>query len=70
MLAGAGFANTPSFIIRDAPPGSSSSPGWKISFTVPSNSARSAVRMRAVASNDAVCTSWPQACITPGFWER
>ena len=55
-------------VIRsDAPPGNFSSPGWKSNFILPSNSLRNSCSMRAAPSNEAVCTSCPQACITPSF---
>ena len=62
-----GFSSTLSLIIRDAPPGIISSPGWKISLIVPSNWSLTSYKIFAAPSKEAVCASWPQACMTPGF---
>jgi len=67
ILAGLGFSKTPSLIMILAPPGAFSSAGWKINFTVPSKSSLMDCKICAVPNKDDVCTSCPQACITPGF---
>ncbi len=67
MLIGFGFSKTPSLIMMLAPPGAFSSAGWKINFTVPSKSSLMDCKICAVPNKEDVCTSCPQACITPGF---
>ncbi len=47
-----------------APPGCTSSAGWKISRTRP-GSAGAAASASPAPSSIAVCASCPQACITP-----
>ena len=66
MASTFGWSSTPSRIISEAPPGFFSSPGWKRSTTVPGRSCSTDFSARAVASRIAVCTSCPQACMTPG----
>ena len=63
-------SKSPFAIMARAPLGKYSSAGWKMSFTVPASWSRHSFRAFAVASRDAVWASWPQACITPSFWER
>ena len=53
----------------DAPPGLHSSPGWKSPKRVPSKSG-AAASCCSTPKSTAACTSWPQACITPGCCER
>ncbi|KAG0747725.1 hypothetical protein G6F24_015505 [Rhizopus arrhizus] len=65
------FVNSPSSIMRLAPPRPSSA-GWKIRLSVPSNSPCRA-RWCAAANSMAVWPSWPQACMTPSLrlaWSR
>ena len=45
-----------------------SSPIWKMSFTVPWISSRWLLKILAAPRSMAVWQSWPQACITPAFW--
>jgi hypothetical protein len=64
-------SNRPSCIIAFAPRPCSSA-GWKMKRTVPSTSRR-CVRIRAAPSSIAMCPSWPQPCMQPGFcdaWAR
>ncbi len=51
-----------------APPGMTSSAGWKISRTRPGSPSRRAISRsaRPAPTTIAVCTSWPQAWQTPG----
>ena len=66
---GFSFAKMPSSTIIRAPPrspvGTPSSAGWKMNMTVPGSRSRRSASTEAVPSSAAVCTSWPQACITP-----
>ena len=56
---------SPSATIARAPP-APSSPGWKISATVPAK-LRVRARYCAAPSSIVVWPSWPQACIRPGL---
>ena len=56
-----------STISRPPPPPSSA--GWKITTAVPEKF-RVSARYLAPPSSIAVCPSWPQACILPGFFDR
>ena len=69
MACALGFSKAPSSIIKEAPPGKTSSPGWKISLIVPSNWSLIWFKIAAAPSTELVCTSCPQACITPTFLE-
>lgn len=53
----------------DAPPGTSSSPGWKSPNTVPSKSP-SAFSRCSTPKSTAACMSCPQACMIPSLRER
>ena len=60
----------PSCIMYRAPPvGDISSEGWNSTRTLPASSSFRRSRRRMVSSKVVICISWPQACMTPGFWE-
>ena len=61
-------AIAPAAIVSIAPPGISSSAGWKISRT-PTGSSGAPARASAVPSRIEVCASWPQACAAFGIVE-
>ena len=65
-----GSWRTPCSIMGWAPPGGASSQGWNSTLTVPPNSSRRSISIRATPSWMAVWASCPQACITPGVWLR
>ena len=62
------FAQLGQAIVSIAPPGISSSAGWKISRS-PRGSSGAPASARAVPSRIAVCASWPQACAALGIVE-
>ena len=61
-------SRAPAWIRCSAPPGMISSAGWKSSRTRPGSCPRTYTSLSASAAptRPAVCTSWPQACATPG----
>lgn len=65
-------SSAPHAIASAAPPGSTSSAGWKISRTGRRSrpSRYSSARTRAAPSTTVVCTSWPQACARSGTVDR
>ena len=60
------FSNSPASIKSWAPPGPSSA-GWKTKTMVPIISCGCVARYCAKPSMVAICPSWPQACILPGW---
>ena len=64
-------SRTPCSMQLWAPPGMVSSAGWKMIRTVPRSGDSSCIRCRtrAAPSMVAVWTSWPQAWVTPWFFE-
>ena len=56
----------PASIAISAPPGMTSSAGWKISRTRPGSASATSASARPAPSRAVACTSWPQACATPG----
>ena len=61
-------SRAPSSSMDVAPPGMTSSAGWNSSRTRPGSSPRRCTSASAspAPTRPAVCTSWPQACATPG----
>src|ERR1700757_4090523 len=60
--------STPAAIAPIAPPGISSSAGWKMNRT-PTGRSETGANASAVPNKIAVCASCPQACATPGTTE-
>ena len=66
-----GLSRAPSRTMTSAPPsspaGAPSSAGWKRKVIVPLMEGLRALSTRAVPRTTELWTSWPQACMTPGF---